>query len=87
MRYSSNKDFHAFISRLVAIGWTYRRGKKHGRITTPDGTRTLTVASSPSDHHALNNLRRDVARAVLKTAIAGGPNNDHTTNHKGLNHA
>jgi len=75
MRYSSNKDFNSFISRLVAIGWTYRRGKKHGRITTPDGRKTLTVASSPSDQHALNNLRRDVARAV------------RTTNQKGLNHA
>jgi hypothetical protein len=64
MRYSTHKDFQVFIAQLVATGWTFRRGKKHGRITTPDGRKTLTVASSPSDCHALNNLRRDVARAV-----------------------
>lgn len=63
MRYSTHKDFQAFIAQLVAAGWRFRRGKKHGRLTTPDGRKTLTVSSSPSDSHALNNFRRDVAKA------------------------
>jgi hypothetical protein len=67
MRYSTNKDFQAFIAQLVATGWTFRRGKKHGRLKTPDGRKTLTISSSPSDSHALNNFRRDVAKAVQQT--------------------
>jgi len=73
MRYSTHKDFQSYITQLVATGWTYRRGKKHGRITTPNGRRTLTFSSTPSDQHALNNFKRDVARATRQTEAETNP--------------
>lgn len=59
-RYSSNKDWDERIRRLVKRGWKYQRGRKHGRLTNPDGSRTLTVSSSPSDRRSLKNFMRYV---------------------------
>lgn len=60
MKYSSNKDWDGCIRRLVKLGWKYRRGGKHGRLTHPNGVRTLTVSCSPSDRRSLKNFMRYV---------------------------
>lgn len=55
-RYSSDKDWNVLIRRLVRLGWRYRRGGKHGRLTHPDFSRTLIVPISPSDRRSLQNF-------------------------------
>ncbi|GGB82207.1 hypothetical protein GCM10011352_05020 [Marinobacterium zhoushanense] len=59
-RYSSNKDWNECIKRLVKLGWIYSRGRKHGRLTHPDGSRILTVSNSPSDRRSLQNFMKHV---------------------------
>ncbi|WP_152207924.1 type II toxin-antitoxin system HicA family toxin [Marinobacter changyiensis] len=59
-RFSSNKDWNVVIRRLVKLGWRYRRGGKHGRLTHPDCSRTLIIPVSPSDHRSLQNFMRTV---------------------------
>lgn len=63
MKYCANKDFNVLVKQLVRMGWTFRRGGGHGRLISPHGGSTLTVPSSPSDHRALQNFRRDVRQA------------------------
>jgi hypothetical protein len=63
MKYCANKDFNVLVKQLVRMGWTFRRGGRHGRLISPHGGPTLTVPSSPSDHRALQNFRRDVRQA------------------------
>mgnify|MGYP003146002581 FL=1 len=55
-RYSSDKDWNVLIRRLVRHGWTYKRGGKHGRLTHPEWSRTVTVPISPSDRRSLKNF-------------------------------
>jgi len=57
-KYSTNKDWNVYIRELVKRGWTYRRGSKHGRLSHPDGTRTLTVSCTPGDRRSLKNFKR-----------------------------
>jgi len=58
-KYSSCKEIHCLVKRLVKQGWGYQRGKKHGRIIAPSG-RKLTIPSTPSDCRAYYNFRGDV---------------------------
>jgi predicted RNA binding protein YcfA (HicA-like mRNA interferase family) len=57
MKYSTSKDFDVLIRQLVRSGWSYSRGRKHGKLHSPLG-RLITVACSPSDHRAVKNLRQ-----------------------------
>ncbi len=63
MKYCASKDFNVLVKQLVRIGWSFRRGTKHGHLLSPNGGPMLTVPSSPSDHRALQNFRRDVRHA------------------------
>lgn len=75
MRYNPNKDFHQLIAHLVASGWTFSRGSKNDRITTPDGNTTLIVPRSPSDRHAIRDFRRRVERCIGQApeCVSRGP--------------
>ena len=64
MKYCANKDIDTFVRQLIRAGWHFRRRTKHGRLITPDGTRALTVAGSPSDCRSFENFRQDVRRAA-----------------------
>lgn len=64
MRYCSNKEINYLIRELLREGWSFRRGSKHGRLTSPGGWPTLTVAKTPSDCRSLQNFRRDLRKAV-----------------------
>lgn len=70
MKYCSNKDINQVICDLIRQGWSFRRGGKHGRLTHPDGQRTLTVAKSPSDHRSIHNFRRDLRKIISHPAAA-----------------
>lgn len=60
-RYSSNKDLHRLVADLVKHGWTFRRGKTHGKLISPRGG-WVTIPSSPSDSRAYENCRHDIQR-------------------------
>lgn len=66
MKFSRDKDVNRLVSQLIREGWRYRRGGKHGKLSSPDATGFLTISASPSDHRTLHNMRRDV-RKLLAT--------------------
>ncbi len=61
MRFSKNKEISAIVQDLLANGWRYVAGKKHGKLIAPNG-RMLPVPGTPSDWRASLNFRRDVRR-------------------------
>lgn len=64
MKYSSAKEFNELIRQLLQSGWSYTRGKKHGKLKPPAGFPVVTVPISPSDCRAFKNFCRDVRHAV-----------------------
>lgn len=64
--YSNNKDIDKIVRDLVRKEkWTFEHGKKHGKLTAPNGLST-PVTISPSDSRAANNFR-----AVVRKLAAG----------------
>lgn len=68
-RYSKSDRVNAEVRRLVALGWVYRQGSKHGRIVAPNGKSSVTVPGTPSDHRSPLNFIRDLKRAVNSTMM------------------
>lgn len=64
MKYCASKDINRLVKGLIRQGWCFRRGGKHGRLSSPDGRAKLSVPSTPSDHRAFLNFRRDVRSAL-----------------------
>lgn len=64
-KYSSNKDIHKFILKLIKNKWSYASGKRHGSLYTPYGKR-ITVPGSPSDRRAFKNFVKDIERLNWK---------------------
>ena len=69
MKYCASKEFNVLVKQLVRMGWAFKRGAKHGRLSSPEGGPALTVPSSPSDHRALQNFRRDVRHAQRQNPV------------------
>lgn len=61
-RYSSCAEIDGVVRRLVREGWTFRRGGRHGRLTSPDGRNSVTVPGTPSDWRTPRNFVRDLRR-------------------------
>lgn len=61
MHYSKNKDIAKIVRIRVRTGWSFRRGKKHGKLVAPDG-RFVIVPSTPSDGRAVRNFLGDLRR-------------------------
>lgn len=59
--YCKDKKIDALVRSLRDYGWGFRRGKKHGVLTSPNG-RKLTIPTTPSDIRAYQNFKRDVRR-------------------------
>ncbi len=59
--YSKCKKIDALVRSLRAEGWGYRRGRKHGVLISPNGSK-LSVPSTPSDWRAFENLKSDARR-------------------------
>lgn len=68
-KYISNKEWNVVIKGLVKLGWSYRRGGKHGRLTHPDFSRTLIVPISPSDHRSLQNFMQTLRSTRIYAGI------------------
>jgi predicted RNase H-like nuclease len=62
-KYSSDKDIHKLICRLVKNDWQYQRRKKHGLLTSPEGNHVM-VPGSPSDKRAYTNFSKEIQRTV-----------------------
>jgi hypothetical protein len=62
MRYSSDRNVHDLIRSLVASGWSFRRGSKHGQLFPPACSRPIIVAGTPSDYRCFIKVRADVRR-------------------------
>jgi len=60
-KYSNDKNIHLLVHRLIALGWRYHQGKKHGAIISPTGKK-MTIPSTPSDYRAFYNFRSDIRR-------------------------
>lgn len=69
MKYCKTPEINTLVAQLVHDGWHFRRGGKHGKLRTPQGTRTLTVPLSPSDYRAWLNFRRDVRHAQRSVTL------------------
>ena len=63
MRYCRDKQINKLVADLVREGWHFSRGR-HGKLRNPFGTEFVTIASTPSDHRAFQNLRHDIRRQV-----------------------
>lgn len=63
MKYSGCREIDGIVRSLVRSGWTYRRGRKHGRALSPDGRVSVTVPGTPSDWRSSKNFVRDVRRS------------------------
>ncbi len=61
MQYSKDKRIAAMVRVLVARGWRYQPGGKHGKLVAPNG-RTLSVPCTPSDWRAGINFEHDARR-------------------------
>jgi len=65
MTYSQDRQVADIVRQLVAKGWRYSRGRKHGKLVAPNG-RMLAVPGTPSDWRAGLNFERD-ARRITRT--------------------
>lgn len=61
-KYSANKEIHEHVVQLVARGWIYEKGGKHGKIFTPDRSLRGSVPLTPSDYRTSLNFIRDIKR-------------------------
>lgn len=61
MKYSTDDRIEAEVKRLIKAGWQFERGKRHPKITAPNG-RTIAIPSSPSDRRTALNWKTRVKR-------------------------
>lgn len=61
MHYSNDKEIATTVRHLLANGWGYISGKKHGKLTSPNGKK-IPVPGTPSDWRASLNFKRDIRR-------------------------
>ena len=69
MRYSHDKDIDRYVLQLLRRGWSFRRGRKHGKLNAPGSARFVTVPGTPGDVRTLDNMKRDVRRLVREVAL------------------
>lgn len=61
MKYSTDKDINKLVRRLVQLGWSVKKGKKHPLLSSPQGKR-MPIPSTPSDRRALYNFSKDIKK-------------------------
>jgi len=65
MRYSKDHQIAAAVRALLAQGWRFIPGKKHGKLIAPNGQR-MSVPCTPSDWRAGLNFTHDARRISRK---------------------
>lgn len=63
MKYSSHKETNKAVRALVRLGWSYKRGSKHGKLRPPTGRSTVIVAGTPSCGNAIKIFYGNIKRA------------------------
>lgn len=63
--YCSDKDVNKFIKSLIKQGWTYTKGKKHGKLSPDFTDMVVIISSSPSDRLYLTVLKQFLRRNNL----------------------
>lgn len=63
---STKKQLKELIKAAEQQGWRVKQGKAHYLLFAPDGINKVTVASTPSDHRALDNAISRLRRYGLK---------------------
>lgn len=59
--YSTDKDIARMVSELVSEGWIFARGRKHGKLTAPNGSKII-VSVSPSCYRSAKNFKAEIKR-------------------------
>ena len=62
--YSKDKEISKLVKKLIKLGWSYRRGRKHGLVYAPLGGRVV-VPGTPSDKRSFYNFRQQVKRLSI----------------------
>lgn len=63
--YCSDKDVNKYIKSLIKQGWTFTKGKKHGKLSADFTDVVVTISSSPSDRLYLTALKQLLRRNNL----------------------
>lgn len=63
--YCSDKDVNKYIKSLVKQGWTFTKGKKHGKLSADFTSMKIPISSSPSDRRYLTILKQKLRRNNL----------------------
>lgn len=61
-KYSNNDQINKIVKSLIKRGYIYQRGKKHGKIISPDGKKRVSIPGSPSDWRAPRQFKAEVHR-------------------------
>ena len=56
---TTNKELRKLLKEARAHGWSFTRGRKHIKGVHVSG-KTATIAATPSDWAALQNIRKDL---------------------------
>ncbi len=68
-RFSTDKEINSIVRKLLRSEWSYKQGRKHGRLLHSDGKRSLTISCTPSDKNAARGLLRDLKKIEAKAWI------------------
>ncbi|CUK14098.1 hypothetical protein RUE5091_03732 [Ruegeria denitrificans] len=61
-KYCSDKDINKVIRTLLKTGWTFKRGRVHGRVYPPFGKGFIVIPSTPSDRRWRLHIRSYVRK-------------------------
>lgn len=59
IRFSKEPRINDFVIKKIKVGWSYRKGKKHNILISPNN-RKIPIPSTPSDHRAYLNFIKNV---------------------------
>lgn len=62
MKFSSDKDINLYTKHLVRHGWIFKRGRKHGKLFSPDSREMVVIPSTPSKRRSLQEMLSTVSR-------------------------
>ena len=63
MELTSNKELKKILREAEMRGWVFEKGaNRHIRGKHADGVTQTTISASPSDHRAIQNIKRDLRK-------------------------